>query len=1040
MKHLISLLTFCCACNVASICFAADCGGGQIGSGLAANNTVLIVWAKTVDDASTFPGWANGIPTTLSNFYSVMSYNQHTITTKVATKNGGFFVSDAGHTVAYYKSIYQSGQGYVGPFAIFVEEMLQKVEAEYGAGYFDNVDAIIMLITDGSTGWYYSTGNYTGVGILGVSYTTGNGKTFGNNDGMNLEFGGEYDTKWNICHEYGHYIGLPDLPIKYGAYSLMQHYKVNETNEGAVPLGIKEIIDLNWINMSDPTRAKIVSSNTSVTLKPVRSTTGAIVAKINIPSTSQYFLVTNHQRSTNTYDGTYPADGLLIWHVNGALIDIECAAALNPTSYGFNFDHLDLSGPPNAHPDYHGEGLATDFHNPTNKKQFSPWTNPNTDRYGGTTYTGIAIDNISYNGTDITFDVNFNFNSGTISENSWWNGSETIGGDVTLNSGKTLTVTPNTTVSFASGARLTVNGSLVAESTNPAQRITLTRSGASGYWDGIYLNSGSSTNTSTLRRCNITYADDGIWITYTGNSNNVTIDKCRISDSGYEGILVNGDTYSGATVHPIISNNHIHDNTNGYGIFLMNYAKPLITGNRIENNYWGGIYASSSGSATVTFNYVTGSDDGSDFGMHFEGNSHAAVHRNTITANNGGGIYAGASSNLVAYGAGDNNGRNKITSNSGDGIYSVDSSPIFGKDVSNQWGNNHLQDHGGYQARQIGTGQLRAERCYWGGQHADISGNVDNVPYLSTAPSPVGWGQSDGHDPSLLMRPKSDDQSWIASVSKTGEVQAKFDPIEWSAKYGAAMKAGLQLGDWSDAAEVITQLWRELQDARIPVVDFSVLADDVQNSKVESFIRKYLALVLVEKSLAVRDVSQALADLEKYRQSNTECDTELLANTGTIKLMFLKNVAATEEVLAELQRRASENDSSAVAHTRSLTILLDKYRRNPNGTNLRRATSYSASLGAKNKTNLQMGNYPNPFNPETLIRFYLPDRKNVRLSIYDVSGRLIQTLVDGELPAGEQTLLWNGHNEHGRPVASGIYFYELRLGNKVERKRMTLVR
>ncbi len=268
MKHLISLLAFCCICNAAPICFAADCGGGQIGTGLAANNTVLIVWAKTVDDASTFPNWASGIPAELSNFYSVMSYNQHTITTKVATKNGGFFVSDAGHTVAYYKNIFQSGQGYVGPFAIFVEEMLQKVENEYGASYFDNVDAIVMLITDGGTGWYYSTGNYTGVGILGVSYTTGNGKTFGNNDGVNLEFfEGENTTKWSICHEYGHFVGLPDLGTKYGAYSLMQHYKVNETNEGAVPFGIKEIIDLNWINMTDQTRAKIVSSNTTVTLK-----------------------------------------------------------------------------------------------------------------------------------------------------------------------------------------------------------------------------------------------------------------------------------------------------------------------------------------------------------------------------------------------------------------------------------------------------------------------------------------------------------------------------------------------------------------------------------------------------------------------------------------------------------------------------------------------------------------------------------------------------------------------------------------------------
>ncbi len=88
---------------------------------------MLIVWAKTYDDGSSFPGWASSIPTTLVDFYELMSYNQHHVTTKAATFNGGFYVSDPGHTVDWYKSQYQqSPNGYLGPWGVFVKEILTK--------------------------------------------------------------------------------------------------------------------------------------------------------------------------------------------------------------------------------------------------------------------------------------------------------------------------------------------------------------------------------------------------------------------------------------------------------------------------------------------------------------------------------------------------------------------------------------------------------------------------------------------------------------------------------------------------------------------------------------------------------------------------------------------------------------------------------------------------------------------------------------------------------------------------------------------------
>ncbi len=85
-------------------------------------------------------------------------------------------------------------------------------------------------------------------------------------------------------------------------------------------------------------------------------------------------------------------------------------------------------------------------------------------------------------------------------------------------------------------------------------------------------------------------------------------------------------------------------------------------------------------------------------------------------------------------------------------------------------------------------------------------------------------------------------------------------------------------------------------------------------------------------------------------------------------------------------------------------------------------------------------NYPNPFNPVTRIAFGLPDGGAVLLQVFDVRGALVRTLVDGALPSGRHTVLWNGTSDSGRPAASGIYFYRLRSGAADITRKMILLR
>jgi len=85
-------------------------------------------------------------------------------------------------------------------------------------------------------------------------------------------------------------------------------------------------------------------------------------------------------------------------------------------------------------------------------------------------------------------------------------------------------------------------------------------------------------------------------------------------------------------------------------------------------------------------------------------------------------------------------------------------------------------------------------------------------------------------------------------------------------------------------------------------------------------------------------------------------------------------------------------------------------------------------------------NFPNPFNPDTTIGFSLPQSGKVNLSIFNIKGQLVRTLVDEKLPEGEHSIVWDGRDNGGRKAGSGVYFYRLTAGENVETKRMLLLK
>jgi hypothetical protein len=85
-------------------------------------------------------------------------------------------------------------------------------------------------------------------------------------------------------------------------------------------------------------------------------------------------------------------------------------------------------------------------------------------------------------------------------------------------------------------------------------------------------------------------------------------------------------------------------------------------------------------------------------------------------------------------------------------------------------------------------------------------------------------------------------------------------------------------------------------------------------------------------------------------------------------------------------------------------------------------------------------NYPNPFNPVTTLLYDLPENGHVNITIYDMLGRNIKTLINQTQDAGYKSVIWDATNDYGKPVSAGVYLYQIQAGEFVQTKKMVLLK
>jgi len=85
-------------------------------------------------------------------------------------------------------------------------------------------------------------------------------------------------------------------------------------------------------------------------------------------------------------------------------------------------------------------------------------------------------------------------------------------------------------------------------------------------------------------------------------------------------------------------------------------------------------------------------------------------------------------------------------------------------------------------------------------------------------------------------------------------------------------------------------------------------------------------------------------------------------------------------------------------------------------------------------------NYPNPFNPSTVISYSIAEASPVRIEVFNILGRRVRLLLDRALAAGSYEVMWNGIDDQGNPVSSGVYLYRITAGDYVASRKMILLK
>jgi hypothetical protein len=210
--------------------------------------------------------------------------------------------------------------------------------------------------------------------------------------------------------------------------------------------------------------------------------------------------------------------------------------------------------------------------------------------------------------------------------------------------------------------------------------------------------------------------------------------------------------------------------------------------------------------------------------------------------------------------------------------------------------------------------------------------------------------------------------------------------------------------------------------------------------------------LLVEYTVVAENVEKVVEPASGSRQITVKLhDTsdQVLASVNGAEVAALGNISKTRHRLAAALETLGLN---LVSTPMKINLRIEGFKPKPatyaslgHIYDFTKAASQPfAGLASKEsnvvpRTAALFNNYPNPFNPSTTIRYSLPKSIHTIVTIYDMLGTRVRTLVNSLQNAGEHSVIWDGRDDRAKPVASGIYFYRLQAGDLKMQKKMLLL-
>jgi len=563
-----------------------------------------------------------------------------------------------------------------------------------------------------------------------------------------------------------------------------------------------------------------------------------------------------------------------------------------------------------------------------------------------------------------------------------------------------FTITAGESWSFAANVQIIVNGTFTAVGTSGSP-ITLTKSGGSN-WGGIVVNSGGSAN---IQYANISYAGTGVHL--NGVSGTQTIKYCNFTNITNYGIQI---TNSNSAANDI-SYNTISGPS--YCIYL-NSSSAVIHQNTLSSAYSGsGIYSyGGGGSGWITNNIISAyeavwADNYSTLYMlkpspSASGHNETLVGSVTLLADNNSTIEAGGYSSIQ--------GKNSFY---GGGIDA--------------------------QAIALNSSTITAQYNWWNSDFSNIEsggGSVDMSNPLGSDPN-GGWSGK-------LAAPIAANPSSMDNVT----VQARFVTTD-SPMFDEALKAArnsMAQGNYDEAIRLFSEKVKSNDDLKRKKYALAQLAEcyrRVGRSGFIDFLKNEIRPTLAKSDeLYVSSLElegNVLTGAQRYAAAATVYESVRSDYSGrpeTYKhaLFNLANLYQSQLGMGEKAKECVEQLKTNYPQdelTRHAQILMGE--ENPTVSEGRIASEEQGER--TQKPDVALENYPNPFNPSTQIRYFVPTDGLVNLKVFDLLGREVVVLVNEFRKAGAHHVTFDASN-----LPSGIYFYRLQAKEVSAIQKMMLVR